>query len=242
VTAEQDDHELLPATDQLARVATTHGETRCGQLGRAVRARTKALSLAKLTRLVGLVGVGLVVTACGGGAMQDAAEGPDATAPPVAEQAGLTADEIPVASTPEGGWTDWPEPVLTGCTEPLVDGAPDLRGRWRVTEVIVEDNVVPDHPAIGREQRIEQCGNRIVITASGIIHDSRADGTEANGVNDVAERDKTTPITVVSSYEDGVHVLRPAGVPVEVRRRIENGQLVWDYIGFTARLDRVGEV
>jgi hypothetical protein len=191
--------------------------------------------------LIGLVGVASAVTGCGGGAVQDDPERPDATVAPAAEQAGLTADEIPVAHTPPGGWTDWPEPVLAGCTEPLVDGAPDLRGRWRVAEVIVEGDVVVDHPAVGREQRIEQCGNRIVITASGIIHDSRADGTEANGVNDVAERDKTTPITVVSSYEDGVHVLRPVGVPVEVRRRIEGGRLVWDYVGFTARLDRAAE-
>jgi hypothetical protein len=197
---------------------------------------------ARRCALIGLVGVGVALTGCGGGAMQDDAEGPGATKAPVAEQAGLTADEIPVAYTPAGGWTDWPEPVLAGCTEPLVAGAPDLRGRWRVAEVIVEGDVVADHPAIGREQRIEQCGNRVVITASGIIHDSRADGTEANGVNDVAERDKTTPIRVVSSYDDGVHVLRPVGVPVEVRRRIEDGRLVWDYVGFTARLDRVGEV
>jgi hypothetical protein len=45
---------------------------------------------------------------------------------------GLTADDIPVAHTPPGGFGDsFPEPVLAECTEPLVEGAPDLRGLWR---------------------------------------------------------------------------------------------------------------
>ena len=55
-----------------------------------------------------------------------------------------------------------------------------------------------------------------VVTAGGIIHDMRCDGTEARGGHDVAEFDHTTPITVIASYEDGVHVLRPVGLPVEV--------------------------
>ncbi len=28
-------------------------------------------------------------------------------------------------------------------------------------------------------------------------------------------------------------------MPIEVRRRLDGEQLIWDYIGFTARLDRV---
>ena len=62
------------------------------------------------------------------------------------------------------------------------------------------------------------CGDRVVITAGGIIHDMRCDSTEANGVNDVAEFDQATPITVVATFEDGVHVLRTVGVPIEVKR------------------------
>lgn len=67
----------------------------------------------------------------------------------------------------------------------------------------------------------------------------RADGTVENGVHDVAERDKTTPITVVATFEDGVHVLRPVGLPIEVRRRRDGDAMVWDYLGFTGRLERV---
>jgi hypothetical protein len=154
----------------------------------------------------------------------------------------LLASDIPVAKTPVGGWGDtMPQPILASCTESLVDGAPDLRGMWQVVAVDVEgEPAPPDHPAYGKVQRVEQCGDRLVVTASGIIHDMRCDGTEENGVNDVAERDLTTPITVVATYENGVHVLRPKGIPVEVTRRLEGDQMVWTYLGFTARLDRVG--
>src|SRR5688500_12228321 len=97
-----------------------------------------------------------------------------------------------------------PAPVLAGCTEQLVAGAPDLRGMWIVESVDVGGEEVPGHPAIGSVQRIEQAGDRLVVTASGIIHDMRCDGTVEHGVHDVAEMDKETEITVVATYEDGV--------------------------------------
>ncbi len=44
----------------------------------------------------------------------------------------MLADDIAVAHTPPGGFGEhFPAPVLAGCTEPLVDGAPDLRGLWK---------------------------------------------------------------------------------------------------------------
>ena len=152
-----------------------------------------------------------------------------------------SASEIPVANTPVGGYgVDLPAPVLSGCTEPLVAGAPDLRGVWQVTEVEVNGTLDPSHPVIGHLQRIEQCGDRLVVTGAGIIHDMRCDGTEENGVHDVAEFDKATPITVVASYVDGVHVLRPVGIDIEVTRRRDGEGMVWHYLGFTARLTRLG--
>lgn len=200
------------------------------------------LGLLAVTAVAGLAG-------CGSGDDEEAtvsettpAVGGTDDAATTTTTAGLTADDIPVAHTPEGGWGDtMPPPILAGCTEPLVDGAPDLGGLWQVVEVEAGGAVVPDHPALGRVQRIEQCGDRLVVTASGIIHDMRVDGTEEGGVHDVAEMDYATPITVVATYEDGVHVLRPVGLPVEVRRRREGDQLVWDYLSFAARLDRIGD-
>lgn len=151
-----------------------------------------------------------------------------------------TIDSIPVAYTPPGGWSTWPDPILAGCTEPRPAGAPDLDGYWRTVEVIADGESQTAHPALGLVQRIEQRGDRIVVTAAGIIHDMRCDGTLEHGVHDVAEFDRTTRIDVVATYEDDVHVLRPEGMPVEVRRRRDGAHLVWDYPGFTARLMFLG--
>jgi len=153
----------------------------------------------------------------------------------------MQVDSIPVATTPPGGWTGaFPEPVLVGCTDPIVDGAPDMRGMWQVAEVLVDGEAVAEHPVLGTFQRIEQCADRVTITAGGIIHDMRCDGSEEHGVNDVAEFDKQTAITVVATFEDGVHVLRPVGMPIEVKRWRDGDDLMWEYIGFTCRLRRLG--
>ncbi len=151
----------------------------------------------------------------------------------------MNADDIAVARTPPGGYgDDWPDPILAGCTEEIVPHGIDMRGTWRVVEATVDGVAIADHRILGSVQRIEQCGDRVVITAGGIIHDMRCDGTEANGVNDVAEFDKTTPITVVATFEDGVHVLRPVGLPIEVRRWLDGDELMWQYVGVTCRLTR----
>ena len=156
----------------------------------------------------------------------------------------VRADDIPVAHTPEGGWQgDLPPPVLAACTEPLAPGAPDLRGLWRVYAVEAEGQPVPDHPFIGQEQRIEQCGNRIVITAGRIVHDMRADGTLENGVNDVAEADLSQKIQVAALFTDGRLDLHPFGVdpnrPALVTREIVDGELVWIYGPFKVRLRQI---
>lgn len=149
-----------------------------------------------------------------------------------------TVDTVPVAFTPPGGWTEWPAPILAGCTEPRPDGAPDIDGFWQTIEVSVGGEVAPGHPAIGHVQRIEQRGDRVVVTGGRIIHDMRCDGTLERGVHDVAEFDLSVEIHVVATYEDGVHVLRPQGMDdVEVRRRRDGEHLIWDYLGFSARLE-----
>jgi hypothetical protein len=40
--------------------------------------------------------------------------------------------------------------------------------------------------------------------------------------------------------EDGVHVLRPVGLGLEVTRRRDGEEMVWQYLGVTARLARLG--
>jgi hypothetical protein len=138
--------------------------------------------------------------------------------------------------------------VLAGCNEPLTHGAPDLRGIWMAAEVRVNGELAPkdDDSMAGslwrHTERIEQAGSRAVITGGGVIHDFMAcDGTEENGLHDVMARDFTTSIVVTASYEDGVLVLRPKGLPgIEVRRWLDGDQLVWEYAaGCTVRLDRI---
>ena len=94
-------------------------------------------------------------------------------------------------------------------------------------------------PPVATSRAHEQCGDRVCITSTGIIHDMRADGTVENGVNDVDPNGR--PISVVCTFEDGVHVLRPVGLPgVEVTRRLDGDQLIWSYGPmFVARLERI---
>lgn len=161
---------------------------------------------------------------------------------------GMTADEIPVANTPPGGFREtFPEPVLARCTEPLVAGAPDLRGLWRTLHAERMGEPVADDDRIhAYVERIEQCGNRIVDMGGGTIADARADGTVENGVHDVSAFDFTTPLTVIATYENGVFVLRPAGIPgIEVTRRLDaDGHMVWtrpDRGGLVVTLERDGD-
>ena len=140
----------------------------------------------------------------------------------------LTADDIPVAHTPIGYWQTMPPPVLSGCTEPLVIEAIDMRGFWEVVEATA--NGKPTEQMLGGIQRIEQCGNRVVITAGGVTHDMRADGTYENGVNDIGEPStQGRPISVAASFENGVHILRPKGAPFTVERELADGDLIWRY-------------
>lgn len=182
----------------------------------------------------------------------------------------VSADEIPIAHTPRGGYGDrFPAPVLAACTEPLVAGAPDLRGLWRTLRaeqaeeptsrawsiakvlfwktlgVAREREPVPrGDPIYDYVERIEQCGNRIVDVGGGTIADARADGSERNAVHDVSAFDFETPITAIASYESGVFVLRPPRVPIAITRRLDaEGHLVWhrpDLGDRVVTLERIG--
>jgi len=157
----------------------------------------------------------------------------------------VMAKDIPVAHTPlvPGGYgRTFPPPVLATCTEPLVSGAPDLRGIWR----IISHNDQP--PAAGEHlhnyaERIEQCGDRIVDMGGGTIADARADGTVENAVRDVSVRDYQTPILAVATFEKGVFILRPVDKPgFEARRWLDaDGRMHWTRPDYgRAVLERIG--
>jgi len=132
---------------------------------------------------------------------------------------GLTASQIPKAYTPACGWEKFPMPVLAECTEPLAADVVDMRGLW-----------LAETGAPGHVERIEQCGNRTVVTSTGIIHDFRTDGTLANGSRDIEPPHCLNTAVSIQFNEDGVMAFSPFGLPVSiVTRRMEGGTLVWTY-------------
>lgn len=144
-------------------------------------------------------------------------------------EATLLAEDIPTANSTEGQWTEFPAPVLQGCDEPLAEGAVDLRGVWRAYR----------GPMKGHVERIEQAGDRVVITAAQIIHDMRATGRTEDGVNDVAGGTRAR-ISVAAKFENRRLNLRPGGKIVAVTRWIdEDGDLRWRWGPYFNRLKRV---
>lgn len=148
---------------------------------------------------------------------------------PTIDEATTLASEIPKGASSGSTNGPWPPPVLTGCDEPLVDGAPDLRGVWQVHR----------GPLKGHIERIEQAGNRVAITSGALVHDMFVDGTLEGGVNDTAEGSGVA-ISVAARFEDGRHNLYPAnkGV-VAVTRYLDGDEMVWRWGPWRNRLRRL---
>jgi hypothetical protein len=157
----------------------------------------------------------------------------DHCAVPSLDGSGKEADDIPKAFTPGCGWTRFPMPVLAECTEPLAPDAVDMRGLWLAYS-----------GAPGHLERIEQCGDRTVVTSTGIIHDFRTDGSLANGSRDV-EPPLCANTFVSVDYRDGVMEFHPFGLPnTVVRRWMDGEELVWTYprIEGEVRMKRICEL
>jgi len=137
--------------------------------------------------------------------------------------------DIPIAHTPPGGYQEFPPLVLAECDEPITPGAPDLRGVWQVYR----------GPLKGHIERVEQAGNRVVVTAGGVIHDMYVDGTLAGGVNDV-HGDKRTQIKVAARFEKGRLNLYPGGRKIVfVTRYLDGEEMIWRYGPYKNRLKRL---
>ena len=93
---------------------------------------------------------------------------------PVLDGSGKMAAEIPKGNTPGCAYSHFPLPILAECTEPLPEDAADIRGLW----VGVEGGHV------GHVERVEQCGRRVVVTSSGIIHDYGPNSTAGLNTDD----------------------------------------------------------
>lgn len=157
---------------------------------------------------------------------------------PVLNGAGKLAENIPKGNTPGCGYDHFPLPILAECTEPLVEGADDMRGLW----VGIEGKV-------GHVERVEQCGARTVVTSSGIIHDYgpnstadlNTDDTEGSVLFTVGDREYCNRTSASMIWNKGVLDFHAFGWgPVVVRRYMDGKQLIWEYVdGSVTRMDRL---
>ena len=158
---------------------------------------------------------------------------------PVLDGSGKRAEEIPKGNTPGCGYEHFPLPILRECTEPLVAGADDIRGLWRGV----------DGAHVGHVERIEQCGSRVVVTTSGIIHDYGPNSTAHPNTNDtegrvvfsVGDRDFCPRTSASMIWEEGILNFYVLGWgPLVVRRYLDGEEMVWEYAdGSVTRLERI---
>ncbi len=158
---------------------------------------------------------------------------------PSLDGSGKLAADIPKGNTPGCGYAHFPLPILAECTEPLAEGAADIRGLW----IGVEGGHV------GHVERVEQCGRRVVVTSSGIIHDSGPNRTAGENTNDtegavlftIGDREYCPRTSAAMVWNEGVLEFHVFGWgPVVVRRYLDGEQLVWEYAdGSTTRMDRL---
>lgn len=158
---------------------------------------------------------------------------------PVLDGLGQLATDIPKGNTPGCAYDHFPLPILAACTEPLAVNAADIRGLW----IGVEGG----HK--GHVERVEQCGARVVVTSSGIIHDGGPNSTGGLNSNDtegsvlftMGEKEYCARTSASMDWNDGILEFRPFGFgPIVVRRYLEGDQLIWEYAdGSTTRMDRI---
>lgn len=162
---------------------------------------------------------------------------------PALDGSGLLAADIPKGNTPGCGYTHFPLPILAQCTEPLPDAADDIRG--------LSIGVQGGH--VGHVERVEQCGSRVVVTSSGIIHDYGPNSTAGLNTNDtegsvlfsIGDHDYCLRSSASMIWNDGVLDFHAFGWgPVVVKRYLHREpsgeQLVWEYAdGSTTHMSRL---
>ena len=162
----------------------------------------------------------------------------DYCALPKLDGSGLMAEDIPKGNTPGCAYEHFPMPVLADCTEPLVEGAQDIRGLWKAVS-----------GRVGHIERVEQCGERTVITTAGIIHDLGPNSTGGITSNDTEGavsfiargRDYCMRTSAGAVWRNGKLEFNAFGFgPVVVQRYREGEQMVWEYAdGSITRMERI---
>lgn len=144
---------------------------------------------------------------------------------PVLDGSGLMANDFPKGHTPNCGYEVFPKPILKGCTEPLPAGATDMRGLWLESR---------SDGSAGHFERIEQCGNRFVVTSSGLVHDATTDDKLAGASNDVrpvslGPLNLCIRTSATTEWVDGRLQFKAMGIVPVVTRYLEEEQLKWEY-------------
>jgi hypothetical protein len=152
---------------------------------------------------------------------------------------GKIAADIPKGNTPACSYDHFPLPVLADCGEPLNNEAADIRGLW----------IGVKGGKIGHVERVEQCGDRTVITSSGIIHDHgpnstaglNTDDTEGSVLFTIGDKEYCARTSASMVWNQGVLDFHVFGWgPVVVKRYMQGEQLVWEYAdGSTTHMDRI---
>ena len=137
---------------------------------------------------------------------------------PQLDGSGKLANDIPKAYTPGCSYTTIPMPILAECTEPLAEGVVDMRGLWLGVS-----------GRVGHLERIEQCGNRVGVTAYGIIHDFRVDGTLKNGARDVGMVCNNFQ-SAIHFNDEGVMVFRLFNLFDTVFRKIRGEEMIFTFV------------
>lgn len=157
----------------------------------------------------------------------------------VLDGSGLLAKEIPKGNTPRCAYARFPLPILRECTEPLTEDADDIRGLWRA--------VSGAHT--GHVERVEQCGERVVVTSSGVIHDYGPNSSGVLNTNDTegsvlfvaGDRNYCMRTSASMIWEEGILNFYAFGWgPKVVKRYRENDFLIWEYAdGSVNKMERL---
>jgi hypothetical protein len=157
---------------------------------------------------------------------------------PKLDGSGKLAADIPKGNTPGCAYDHFPLPVLAECTEALPEGAADIRGLW----IAVTGKV-------GHVERLEQCGRRVVVTSSGIIHDGGPNSTAGENSNDIegsvlftlGDREYCGRTSASMTWNNDILEFNVFGWgPIVVKRYMDGEQLVWEYAdGSTTYMDRI---
>lgn len=158
---------------------------------------------------------------------------------PTLDGTGLLASDIPKGNTPGCAYDHFPLPILRDCSEPLPGDANDIRGLWRAISGARKGHV----------ERVEQCGERVVVTAAGIIHDYGPNSSGGLNTNDTegrvlftaGSREYCMRTSASMIWEDKVLNFYAFGWgPRVVRRYREGDLLVWEYAdGSVNKMERL---